>query len=290
MIQQAIEKAAVLIEALPYIQQFRGETVVVKFGGSLLNDMRACRDILKDIAFMECVGMRPVVVHGGGKAINKAMAEAGLTATFLDGLRVTDAQTVEIVDRVLNHEVNPELVEIVKSYGCQAEGVFGQDVLSVEKVRGVDPETGDPRSWGFVGTVTDVDVSPIRALQAKACIPVMTPLGKGPEGVYNVNADEAAGAVARALGARKLVFLSDVPGLLLNPEDRESVISSVNRADISQLIERGVIAGGMLPKVEGAVRAIESGIKKVHFIDAGMNHSLLLELFTEKGVGTEITA
>ena len=279
------EKASVLIEALPYIQRFRGEIVVVKFGGSLLNDWPLCLKILKDIAFMECVGLRPVVVHGGGKAISTAMEQAGLKPKFVDGLRVTDQATIDIVERVLREEVNPKVVEAIRSFGCAAKGLHGTDLLQVEKV------VKGKQDWGFVGQVVDAETKPIRRLVDRETVPVMTPLGRDAKGQpYNVNADEAAGAIACHLQARKLVFLSDVPGLLRDPADRSSVISSLQTSQVDDLIEAGVIAGGMLPKMLGAVKAIESGIRKVHFIDAGMPHSLLLELFTAKGVGTEIVA
>jgi acetylglutamate kinase len=285
-----IEKAAVLIEALPYIQQFRGETVVVKFGGSIMESEDGYSRILQDIAFMECVGLRPVVVHGGGKSISRSMKEADIAPNFVHGLRVTDDATIRVVEKVLNHEVNPHLVEIIQQFHGKARGIHGEDIIRVDKMTGTDPETGEELDWGYVGKVNRVDIEPIQAYLRSDIVPVITPLGKGPDGnLYNINADDAATAIACALNARKLVFLTDVPGLLRDPEDHTSLISSLHLHEVDELIERGVIAGGMLPKVKGMVSAVQSGIRKVHIINSSMPHSLLLELFTPEGVGTEIT-
>ncbi|MEA2068802.1 MAG: acetylglutamate kinase [Verrucomicrobiota bacterium] len=285
-----IEKAAALTEALPFIQQFRGETVVVKFGGSIMEHEDGYSRILQDIAFMECVGLRPVVVHGGGKAISRAMKEAGIAPNFIHGLRVTGADTIHVVEKVLNREVNPHLVEIIQQYHGKARGIHGEDIIRVDKMLGNDPETNEPLDWGYVGKVNHVDVEPIHAYLRSDIVPVVTPLGKGPDGyLYNINADDAATAIACALNARKLVFLTDVPGLLRDPEDKSTLISSLHLGEVDELIERGVIAGGMLPKIRGMVGAVKSGIKKAHIIDSSMPHSLLLELFTSEGVGTEIT-
>lgn len=287
--QKVIEKAAVLIEALPYIQRFKNETIVVKFGGSIMDQEAGVRSILNDVAFMACVGLRPVIVHGGGKLITQRMKEAGLKAVFLKGLRVTDEQTIHIVERVLNQEINPRMAELLESFGCRARGLHGEDILRVERHTETDAETGAALDWGFVGDVREVDTAPIRAYLDAGITPLITPLGRGPERkVYNVNADEVASAVARALQARKLVFLSDVPGLLHNPDDPTSLISSLKVEAVEELIRRGVISGGMLPKISGAVNAVKAGVAKTHIIDSSMPHSLLLELFTEEGVGTEI--
>jgi len=285
-----IEKATVLIEALPYIQQFRGDTVVVKFGGSIMESEEGYRRILQDIAFMECVGLRPVLVHGGGKAISRSMKEAGIVPNFVHGLRITDSATINVVEKVLNHEVNPHLAEIIQQFHGKARGIHGEDIIRVDKMEGTDPETNEPLDWGYVGKVNRVDVEPIQAYLRSDIVPVITPLGKGSDGkLYNINADDAATAIACALHARKLVFLTDVPGLLRDPEDRGSLISSLHLNEVDELIDRGVISGGMLPKIRGMMGAVQSGIKKVHIIDASMPHSLLLELFTTEGVGTEIT-
>lgn len=287
--QEMIQKANVLIEALPYMQKFRGEIVVVKVGGSTMEEKAGVEKVLTDIAFMACVGLRPVVVHGGGKAISKAMTAKGLPAKFVKGLRVTDEQAIEVVEQVLNREVNPELVQTLEKFGCTARGIHGEDILSVVKHTEKDPENGSVLDWGYVGDVTEVDDDPILAYLHSHIVPVITPLGWGQDDkVYNINADDAASAIAQALKARKLVFLSDVPGLLRDPKDKSTLISTLKFAEVDTLIERGVISGGMIPKVQGAIKAIKSGVRKVHFIDAALPHSLLLELFTDKGVGTEI--
>ncbi len=288
--EKFIEKATVLIEALPFIQQFRGDTVVVKFGGSIMESEEGYRRILQDIAFMECVGLRPVLVHGGGKAISRSMKESGIAPNFVQGLRVTDEATIRVVEQVLNHEVNPHLTGIIQQFHGKARGIHGEDIICVDKLAGMDPETNEELDWGYVGKVSKVDVEPIRAYLRSDIVPVITPLGKGPDGkLYNINADDAATAIACALKARKLVFLTDVPGLLRDPEDRSSLISSLHLNEVDELIDRGVISGGMLPKIRGMMGAVQSGIKKVHIIDSSMPHSLLLELFTTEGVGTEIT-
>ena len=287
--QQMIEKASVLVEALPYIQKFRDDTVVVKFGGSIMESEIGYRNILKDVAFMECVGLQPVLVHGGGKAVSKKMREAHIQPNFVHGLRVTDEATIRVVESVLNGEVNPHLVEIIENYGGKARGIHGEDIIKVKKHVGIDPETQEELDWGYVGKVIDVDIEPINAYLNADIIPVITPLGRGEDGkLYNVNADEVANAVARALKARKLVFLSDVPGLMKDQTDPNSLITSLQIDEVEDLIARGIISGGMLPKITGAVEALKDDVNKVHIIDSSLPHSLLLELFTDKGVGTEI--
>jgi acetylglutamate kinase len=220
-----IEKAGVLTEALPFIQQFRGETVVVKFGGSIMENEAGVRNILQDIAFMECVGMHPVVVHGGGKAISKALREAGIFSEFVQGLRVTDGDSIQVVEQVLNQQVNPGMVDILRVFDGKARGIHGEDIFRAERMMGQDETSGTALDWGFVGKITAVDVEPIEAYMQANIVPVITPLARDKKGqLYNVNADDAATAVACALQARKLVFLSDVPGLLHDPADPESLI------------------------------------------------------------------
>ena len=284
-----IEKAEILTEALPFIQQFRGETVVVKFGGSIMENEIGVRNILQDIAFMECVGMHPVVVHGGCKSISKALRSEDIHSEFLHGLRITDSNSIKVVERVLNNEVNPHMVDILREFDGKARGIHGEDIFLAEKMTGRDSSTNESCDWGFVGSINSVDVEPIDAYMKSEIVPVITPLAQDTKGqIYNVNADDAATAVACALNARKLVFLSDVPGLLHDPLDSDSLISSLHLNEVQELIQRGVIKGGMLPKINGMVKAVESGIKKAHIIDAALPHSLLLELFTSDGVGTEI--
>jgi len=286
-----IEKADVLVEALPYVQRFRGEAVVVKFGGSAMEDPAHVEGVLQDVAFMECVGMRLVVVHGGGKAISRGMQEHGIESTFLHGLRVTCERTIKVVEKVIKGHVNPNIVEGLRRYGAKAESLHGEQILKVKRKKHVDTDTGEVLDWGFVGEPGEVDTEPILALLAENTIPVVSPLGMGPdEKVHNVNADEVAAAVATALRARKLAFLSDVPGLLRNADDPGSLIPTLRVHEVEWLIEQGVIAGGMLPKIHGCVNALEAGVRKVHLVDGRMPHSLLLEIFTDKGVGTEIVS
>ncbi|MCE9615321.1 MAG: acetylglutamate kinase [Lentisphaerae bacterium] len=289
--QDVIKKADVLIEALPYMQRFRGKIVVVKFGGSAM-EVKAHHDgILTDIAFMACVGMRPVIVHGGGKAISRGMQAEGIEARFVRGLRLTCERTMTVVDRVMHSEINPGIVATLQRLGASAEGLRGQDVFTVARKRGQDAESGAEIDWGFVGEPTQVRVEPILAMVERGAIPVITPLGVGPDGLpHNINADTAAAAVAAALRAAKLVFLTDVPGLLRNPKDEASIMSTLHVRDMAPLIAQGVIDGGMLPKVEGGVDALRAGVGKIHMVDGRMPHSLLLEIFTSTGVGTEIIA
>ncbi len=286
-----IEKAAVLIEALPYIQNFRNAAVVVKFGGSAMESKPQHDGILQDITFMECVGMLPVIVHGGGKAISRRMRETGLTPRFVHGLRVTDARTRDIVERVVSREINPEIISAIERFGGRAEPIDGRDLFTVERYEATDPASGEKINWGFVGNIVETSADPVRAVFARGGIPVVTPLGRDVSGeTYNINADDAAAAVARAIKARKLAFLSDVPGLMRNADEIDSLISSVHVADVEELISRGVISTGMLPKMRSAVGAIAAGVRQVHLVDGRVTHSLLLEIFTDKGIGTEVVA
>lgn len=289
--QDISKKAAVLIEALPYIQRFRNAIVVVKFGGSAMEDPAHVESVLDDITFMECVGMKVVVVHGGGKEISRGMQDAGIESSFVRGLRVTCARSIEVVQRVMRTDINPRIVNLLNQKGAPARSLHGDSIFRVRRMTEVDPESGDTLDWGFVGEPEEVLTEPIFAMLAEGLIPVITPLGIGPQGhVHNINADVAAAAVAKALKARKLAFLSDVPGLLRDPQDPESLISTLRLNEIEWLMEQGVISGGMLPKIRSCIEALEAGVKKVHMIDGRMFHSLLMEMFTDKGVGTEIVA
>ncbi len=284
-----IGKAAVLIEALPYIQDFRDAVVVVKFGGSAMEDEARVDSVLADIAFMATVGMRCVVVHGGGKAITRGMAEQGIESRFVHGLRVTCEKSMRVVERVIKGEVNPQIVRGLTRKGVKARSLHGDEIFRVTRKTAIDPATGETLDWGFVGEPGEVDTGPIRSFLAEGVIPVITPLGIGPDHhVHNINADVAAAAVAKALTARKLVFLSDVPGLLRDPKDPATVIPTLRLGEVEWLVEEGVIAGGMLPKIASCVAALRAGVRKVHMIDGRMQHSLLLEMFTDKGVGTEM--
>ncbi len=287
--EQLIEKAAVLIEALPYIQDFRNSVVVVKFGGSAMEDPACTRGVLRDIVFMECAGMKPVIVHGGGKAISARLKEAGIPTRFINGLRYTCEKTIKVVDDVLHNEVNAELVQMMAEMHGKACMVSGKNVLRAEKVNTTDAETGAELDLGFVGQVVNVDTEQLRWVLARGEVPVITPLGSDMDGrVYNINADMAACQIAAQLRARKLVFLSDVPGVLRDAKDESSLISTIRADQVDALVEEKVIQGGMIPKIRSAVAALEAGTGKVHMIDGRLQHSLLLEIFTHRGIGTQI--
>jgi acetylglutamate kinase len=288
--EHAIAKADVLIEALPYIQDFRDAVVVVKFGGSAMEDPRQVENILADVAFMECIGMRPVIVHGGGKAISRAMQEAGLVPKFVKGLRVTDEAAIRVVETTIKNKVNAALLDILTKKGARARRIDGNSIFDVEKRVETDPASGTTVDWGYVGEIRHVHAMPLLECFKAETIPVVTPLGRGPDGLlYNLNADDAAAAVARELKARKLAFLSDVPGLLRNRDDASTLFSTLRIREVEELIRTGVIDGGMLPKIRSCMEALAAGVRKIHIIDGRLPHSLLLEIFTDKGVGTEIT-
>ncbi len=285
----ATDKAAILLEAMPYIRMFRDKPVVIKYGGSVMEDPVISRSVLADVAFLECVGIKPVIVHGGGKAISKKMLQSGLQSKFIEGRRVTDKESVRLVEEVLNHEVNVEIVENLIAHGARAAGLHGPGIIKAEKIEALPGKDGRPIDLGFVGRVVAVDAVPIQACLKADIIPVITPLGKGTDGqVYNINADESAAAVAMAINAYKLVFISDVPGVMRDPQKPDSVVSSLTRAEIDALIGDHTVHAGMLPKIQGALAALAAGVKKVHIIAGHTLHSLLLEIFTEKGIGTEI--
>jgi acetylglutamate kinase len=282
-------KAKVLLEALPYIQDFRGSTFVVKYGGSFMDDPdpAARTRVAHDIAFLAAVGINVVVVHGGGKAITKAMEGSGLKANFINGLRVTDEATIMLVKKTLDEVVNKEVCDAISSARGKPKGLAGDAVLVCEKL--TTDDNGKAIDLGYVGEVTEVKVKLIKKEIGEGFTPVISPVAEGYDGKpYNVNADLVAGRVASALRARRLVYMSDVPGLLSNPADPNSLISSLKISQIDELKKKGVIDKGMRPKVQSAMRALEEGVQRVHFIDGRLPHSLLLEIFTDKGIGTEI--
>jgi acetylglutamate kinase len=288
-VKELIAKAKVLHEALPYIQDFRGSTFVVKYGGSFMDDPDPTtrRRVATDIAFLAAVGINVVVVHGGGKAISRAMDSAGLKANFINGLRVTDAATVAIVKKTLDEVVNKDVCDTLVAVRANPKGMPGDTVIVCEKLT-VDDD-GKPTDLGYVGDVTEIKVKLIKKEIAEGFMPVISPVAEGLDGKpYNVNADVAAGRVASALRARRLVYMSDVPGLLEDFHNPNSLISTVKVSDVEGLKKRGVVDKGMRPKVQSAVRALQEGVQRVHLIDGRMPHSLLLEIFTDKGVGTEI--
>ncbi len=289
---EAIRKAGVLIEALNWIRQFRGKYVVIKLGGSALDDWEKVRGLLTDVIFMSTVGMKPVLVHGGGKAISQAMKEAGVEPRFVEGRRYTDERTLDIVARVLARELCQRLVEEIRRQGGAAVALtpFSQNCLVAERLE-LTGRDGRKIDLGFVGYVVDVDRPLIERTCRDSTIPVIPSVGLTRSGQrLNVNADTAAAAVARLIGAEKLVFLSDVPGILADPQDAGSLLSHVNAAKCRELIANGIIASGMVPKVDAALEALTAGVRKVHIVDGRMPHSLLLEIYSDKGVGTEIVA
>ena len=283
-------KAKVLLEALPYIQDFRGSTFVVKYGGSFMDDPDpAVRNrIAYDIAFLAAVGINVVVVHGGGKAITKALEASGLKSQFApNGMRITDEATVGIVKKTLDEIVNKDVCDAISLANAKPKGLAGDSVLVCEKLT-ID-DNGNTVDLGYVGEVTEVKVKLIKKEIADGYVPVISPVAEGLDGKpYNVNADLVAGRVASALRARRLVYMSDVPGLLSDPKDPNSLISTLKISQVDDLKKRGVIDKGMRPKVMSAVRALQEGVQRVHFIDGRLSHSLLMEIFTDSGIGTEI--
>jgi len=285
-----IAKAETLLEALPYIQRYSGATFVIKYGGSFMDspDIEVRQSVARDIVFLEAVEINPVVVHGGGKAITRAMDAAGLKAQFVQGMRVTDEATVQIVDRMLSREINPEIVRAIQTLGGVAKGFAGADIFTCKKMwlTGPDKKKVD---IGFVGEVTGVNTEPLLECIERGITPVISPTARGEDGkLYNCNADVAAAMTAIALKARRLVFMSDVPGLLRNPKDATSVIPHLRIEEVPNLKKAGVIDKGMIPKVDSAVAAIKAGVDKVSFVDGRVPHAVLLEIFTDAGVGTEI--
>ncbi|GMU23559.1 MAG: acetylglutamate kinase [Phycisphaerae bacterium] len=288
--QQAIDKANVLIEALPYIQEYYGKIVVVKLGGSVMDDPAAERELLRDVVFMNYVGMQPIIVHGGGKEINKAMDEAGLEPQFVQGLRYTDDRTLAIAERVLCGRINRRIVETLESFNVQALGLnsLTSCVLFADRLY-LPGDAGRRIDIGFVGHVETVNEKILKLLCAADTIPVIAPIARDRQGgKLNVNADSAAGDVAAAVHAEKLVMVSDTHGVRENKDDPESFRPSLDRQQIADFMARGVIDRGMKPKVEACLKALEAGCRKTHIIDGRIPHSLLLEIFTDRGVGTQI--
>jgi acetylglutamate kinase len=288
-LQDSNLRASTLIEALPYLQKFRGQTFVIKYGGSAMESETAVNRLLRDVVFLEAVGINPVLVHGGGKAISARMGELGLAARFVRGLRVTDEASVRIVEEVLDEEVNPRLVKAIGEFGGQARGFSGRDVLHAERLLPLENDQGGAEDLGFVGRVQRVETAELKKTLEEERVPVISPVARGTDGhTLNTNADEAAAAIAGALGAAKLIFLSDVPGIMRDQEDYTSLIPTVRADQVDDLIRQKVLEGGMIPKVQGAVEALRQGVQKTHMIDGRLAHALLLEIFTNDGVGTEI--
>src|SRR5882762_416922 len=288
--KKIISKAATLLEALPYIQRFRSQIFVVKYGGSFMDspDPEERHRVARDVVFLEAVGINPVVVHGGGKAITRALEEAGVKSEFVHGYRVTAAASAKIVDRVLSRKINPEIVKAIDDFGGKARGFAGPEIFRCRKYS-VRSENGEDVDLGFVGEVCEVNVEPLRECIRRSVTPVISPTALGDDGqIHNCNADIAAAKTAIALKARRLVFMSDVPGLLRDPQNDTTLMTHLSASEVPDLKRKGIFDHGMIPKVDSAVAAIASGVEKVQFVDGRIPHSVLLEIFTDAGVGTEV--
>jgi acetylglutamate kinase len=289
-VEKAIAKADALIEAMEYIRQFRKRIVVVKLGGSVIGDTCLQKKLLTDIAFMSTVGMRPIIVHGGGKAITKAMNEVGLEPVWVQGRRYTDERTLTIAEHTLVHNINTPICETLKRLGCEPMGLHSLSscVLFAEKLR-LDGEDGRKIDLGLVGKVVSANAQLLKTLCSDWTIPVIASIAKDKAGGnLNVNADSAAGMVAAEVGAEKLVVVSDTHGIRTDMEDPDSWVSSLDEKQIKEMIDKGIITGAMFPKVEACLTALDAGVRKAHIIDGRIPHSLLLEIYTDKGVGTQI--
>jgi acetylglutamate kinase len=295
MVLTALEKAKILVEALPYIKNFSGKTVVIKYGGNAMLDEELKKAVLTDITLMKFVGINPVVVHGGGPEINSMLKKVGKSSSFVQGLRVTDKETMEITEMVLSGKLNKEIVGLLAGLGAKAVGISGKDaqlLMAEKKPMTVRDELGMEQEidLGFVGEVTEVNTEIIETLVAKNFIPVIAPVAAGAQGEsYNINADYVAGHIAGALKADKLVLLTDVEGIFADYSDKTTLLSEIKAGDVDGMIEQGIIKGGMIPKIQCCVQAIASGVGKVHIIDGRLPHAILLEIFTDEGIGTMVT-
>ena len=293
---ELVKKADILIEALPYIRRFSGKTIVIKYGGSAMEQESLKHSVMQDIVLLKYIGMQPVVVHGGGAQISGWMKRIGKEAEFVQGLRVTDRETIEIAEMVLAGAINKEIVSLINQHGGSAVGLCGKDAnlirASKHVARIVDEHGGTSTvDLGFVGDIAEVHPEVIIALDQAGYIPVIAPSGVGEDGcTYNINADITAGEIAAALQAEKLILLTNQRGILRKMHDEATLISTIKVDDIEQLTAAGVISSGMLPKVEACVTALKRGVKKTHIIDGRISHAILLEVFTSKGIGTEIIA
>jgi acetylglutamate kinase len=282
-------RAESLIEALPYIQRFRGQTFVVKYGGAAMEEDQIVDRFLRDIVFLEAVGINPVLVHGGGKVITARMREAGLKPQFINGLRVTDEKSISIVEETLDNDINPKIVETIVKFGGKAQGFSGKSVFIARRLGPQRKENGEQVDIGFVGEAARIDIGNISSAIKDDVVPVISPIGADEDGlVLNINADVAAAALASEIKAAKLIYVSDVPGIMRDPTSNDSLIPTVHSRQIEALIKHKVIDGGMIPKVQSAAEALRSGVEKIHMIGGNIHHCLLLEIFTNSGIGTEI--
>ena len=290
IMQEAIEKSKVLIEALPYIQEFKDKIVVIKYGGSTLEDDSAEVSALRDIVFMAAVGMRPILVHGGGKHISKKLEKEKIKTEFVQGLRVTCDKAISVVEDVLVNDVNAWLVSKLKNFGCKAAPLSGKTgkMIRVEKMKGKN-EKGEDIDWGFVGKVARINPRPVFDSLLAGKIPVIAPIGVDETGnIYNINADTVASEIASSLTSEKLVYLTDVQGIFKDINDETSLISTIKIDEVTQLKKDGIISGGMIPKVDACLEALKNHVHKTHIISGKTQHSLLLEIFTDQGIGTQI--
>ena len=283
--QSALEKARVLVEALPYIKKFSGKTVVIKYGGHAMLNSELKQAVMTDLVLMKFVGINPVVVHGGGPDITGMLNRLGIESQFIGGLRVTDSSTMEVVEMVLG-KLNKEIVSLINQLGGRGIGLSGKDANLIMAAKKLGKDQAD---IGFVGEVENINPQLLKTVIEEGYIPVISPVGVGLEGeTYNINADTAAGALAKTLQADKLIILTDVEGILADRNDKESLLSTIQTEEIPCLIERGIIQGGMIPKVECCVKAIQGGVNTTHILDGRVPHSILLEVFTDKGIGTMV--
>lgn len=282
--EKVLEKANVLVEALPYIQKFNRKIIVIKYGGSAMTNVELQKKVIEDVVLLKLVGFKPIIVHGGGKEISRWVDKVGKTPEFVNGLRVTDAETMEIAEMVLN-KVNKSLVAMVEELGVKAVGISGKD----GRLLTVDKKLADGKDIGFVGDVKKVDAKVLYDLLENDFLPIVAPIGLDENyNTYNINADDAACEIAKAVGAEKLAFLTDIEGLYRDINDKSSFISKISATEAKDLIASGTIGGGMLPKLTNCTSAIESGVQRVHILDGRLPHCLLLEIFTKKGIGTAI--
>ena len=284
---ELIDKAKILIEALPYIQRLAGKTVVIKYGGNAMVDPALTHAILEDITLLKYVGVNPIVVHGGGTDINSMLGRLGIESRFVNGLRVTDGATMEVVQMVLSGKINKDIVSELNCLGAHSLGLCGKDANLIECVK---KPARDGVDLGFVGQITHINVKLLEILAKDEYIPVIAPIGVDSEGnSYNINADTVAGEIAAALKAEKLLFLTDIDGIYMDPADKSSLISRITVAEINRLIGEGVISGGMIPKVQGCINAVLGGVGRTHIVNGTIPHPILLEIFTDKGIGTMVT-
>jgi acetylglutamate kinase len=282
------EKTESLIDALPFIQKFRGHTFVIKYGGAAMEDDHLVERLLRDVVFLEAVGINPVVIHGGGKAISQRMREIGKVPRFINGLRVTDEETIAIVEEVLDKVILPRIVATMRSFNGEAEGFSGRDVFLAKRLPPV-PDGNQMVDVGFVGEVVSLELEQIREAIERETVPVISPVARSEDGaVLNVNADLAAGAMAGALKASKMIYVSDVLGVMRDVKNPSSLIPRLDRESSLGLMDEGIIEAGMIPKLQSALSALEHGVSKVHLVDGRIPHALLAEVFTAEGIGTEI--